>query len=207
MSTYIFQPLSATVVEVIKDGFGTYKPRNMSVTVTGNNISILTGIDVDYDFIISTTGDDIIYQSQYVTGTTQEIADYLSANIFNSSGGSTILTEPLTLTAEAESFAQIYLATPTGDLYITNYDDDFANGAYAGRAVIEVSTSNGMAIFAGSLLVLNAGANDALTLSSAGIKAAPALVAEYADNDAAVAAGKAAGTLYRTGDDMKIVHA
>lgn len=157
MSTFLFEITSSTVVRVQKNGFSTYKPRHMSAAVSGDKILFQTNIDVGYDFCVLAT-DEVIFQAQYVTGTAQEIADYLTENIFNVSpdavDGAAMLSEENTF-SENQSIIKnqvgttqltIVNSTPGGSGYFEI--DSASTGAYAGandetnKAFIGTFTAN-----------------------------------------------------------------
>lgn len=206
MSTFNFEIKNSTVVEVVKDGFGTYKPRSMSVTVSGDNILLQTGIDVDYDFIIAST-DDIIFRSAYVTGTVSDVAAYLEANIFNVTSSAVQADEPVILTGGSLSVALDQPASTYS--WVENYDSDGKAevGIFADTAALSLyAYGSGDATYPNLAEIRAGGASKLkITVNGGEIFSIPggALV-NYADDTAAATGGVPVNGLYRTGSAFKI---
>jgi hypothetical protein len=229
MSTFLFEIISTTVVRVQKNGFGAFKPRHMTLSVSDDNILFQTNIDINYDFCISPL-DTVIFQSQYVTGTPVEIADYLTSNIFNVSAGSVdgaaILSEENTF-SESQSIiknqvgaTQLTIANATeggsvyqgmdsasSGVYLSGSDDQKRStvGMYAQAAFIEInafgadSSEPNTINIAGSNHPLHIRLNDAIVLTIL-----PTGIGDYADDAAAATGGVPVKGLYHTSGTLKI---
>lgn len=228
MATYAITIHTDLTAIVNKNGTPFYKPRNMVPTVTNEGTILFQHpTDVSYNFYIDPETDTVTAEGNPITGTADEMADALvEAVFFVESGASVdgITSTPGALmfgdwSGEAPFLVDIATTSTSVGLYA---DTDFATvGLYGQNASAEIKAYRNSTGNAANDQKVAFETQNALAAEYRTTNAAPhvfkiagtevfkiaGVVQEYADNAAAAGAGLSVGSIYRTGDALKIVHA